>query len=181
MSVDFSKLKTAIVDVNVKFPGLVTTTNKNKNSLAAEFLAAVESLSDEQADTLDASTVILYNSMVEAPDLVTTPTEPPAPKPAPKTPVAATKPPSRSKPRGAKKSRVVFEGPDVSSSTRVTVFICDHPELSSSEITEFMLAEGRKISKSTIDVIYSEVHKVLDYLEYKGLIKLNRPSEDAHA
>lgn len=172
MSLDFNALKTAIGDINKKFPGKIDPVDKDKNALAQAFLKVVFELTDDEAAKLQPDTILLYNSMMENPDNAK------EPEPAPEVTATAKEaekarkaPPSRvSEPK--RRDRDVFakfQG-KVSPTARVTMICCDHPEMSCQEVKNMLLAEGMKAASSTVDVEYANAHKVLAYLALKGKI-----------
>lgn len=170
MSLDFTKLKAAIADINGKFPETINPVDKTKNDLAQDFLTTVRNLSDDDAGKLDPDTILLYNHMVEHPEDCVEPTEA---QPVTATPKEAAKarqkaPTRKDEPKTpARDIYAKFQG-EVSNTARITMICCDQPDLTCAEVRAMLAAEGRTIARSTVDVEYANTHKVLAYLSMKG-------------
>jgi hypothetical protein len=174
MALDFSKLKKAIKDINEKLPGKFNPVDSNKSELASSFLTFVAGISDEDERLLEEETILYYNLLSENPDEAVDVSEDTSKKPALEKGVAK-KAVKVAKPR---RCRVHFTGPSVSTTTYATMLICDNPTFSCEQIRNLLLAQGRSISKNTIDTMYAEDRKVLAYLAFKGLIKISGDEDD---
>ena len=151
MKINFDMLKAAIVEVNEKFPNLIDL-DKDRNGLSEDFMVKLGGLTDAEWEQLPVKAANLYNNAVKQAE-------------------AAEKIKKKvSKMVAQRRSRVKYEGADVSTTTRATVLICENMDMSCLSILNLLTSEGRKIAKSTLDTIYVEDHKVFGYLASKGIL-----------
>lgn len=185
MSVDFIKLKEAITEVNTKFPNRISLLDKNRSELAQEFVHIVSTMSDEDAEKLNAETIILFNTMVDNPNKQAEPTEAAPPVTVTKAEVTKNRKsaPLRvnepNKQRKRKDPTLKFRMSSISHTARITVLCVENPEMTSSQILSLMVAEGRTIARSTLDVEYACCHKTMAYLGMKGLLNFEYYKPDS--